>query len=347
MPVSNSLRAGVIGLGVGERHVENYTADPRCDVMAICDLNEETLRRVGAKYPHSKLYSNAEDLLRDKTIDVVSIASYDNFHCEQILLAIDQGKHIFVEKPMCLFDYEYEKIGTMLATRPDLHFSSNFVLRNSPKYKLLKERVDSNSLGSLYHMEGDYNYGRLHKITEGWRGEIPFYSVVHGGAIHIVDLMLWLSGETAMEVVAVSNNLSTQNTSFNFPDTVTALIKFADGSTARVSSNYACVCPHHHSLSVFGSSGSFIQNHQGSAFYSSRCPDEPVELIPAVNEKTSKAYVQRDFISQILGEVTPSVTISEIFSTMAVALAIERSLKSGNWEAVRYGQVARKSNVSR
>ena len=49
-------------------------------------------------------------------------------------------------------------------------------------------------MGRLYYLEGDYAYGRLPKILSGWRAEIPIYSVVHGGAIHIIDLLLWLGG---------------------------------------------------------------------------------------------------------------------------------------------------------
>ena len=51
-------------------------------------------------------------------------------------------------------------------------------------------------LGRVYYMEADYNYGRIHKIVDGWRGAIDYYSVFLGGAVHMVDLLLWLTGGT-------------------------------------------------------------------------------------------------------------------------------------------------------
>ena len=54
----------------------------------------------------------------------------------------------------------------------------------------MRELIAAGELGELFHLEGDYDYGRRHKLTDGWRGRIPYYSVVLGGAIHMVDLLL-------------------------------------------------------------------------------------------------------------------------------------------------------------
>ena len=68
-------------------------------------------------------------------------------------------------------------------------------------------------LGTLYHAEGDYDYGRRHKLTDGWRGAEPAYSVVLGGAIHLVDLLLWLTGERPDAVDrAVGGGIATRGT---------------------------------------------------------------------------------------------------------------------------------------
>ena len=55
---------------------------------------------------------------------------------------------------------------------------------------------DAGDYGRAYYVEADYNYGRLWKLTDGWRGEIPFYSVVYGGAVHMIDLVCWLRNAT-------------------------------------------------------------------------------------------------------------------------------------------------------
>ena len=53
------------------------------------------------------------------------------------------------------------------------------VLRNHPKFLKIKELISSGQIGKIYHIEGEYNYGRFHKLINGWRGKIP-HSVMAG-----------------------------------------------------------------------------------------------------------------------------------------------------------------------
>ena len=59
------LRAGVIGLGVGEKHIEGYQSHPDCEVVALCDFSDEKLSMARTKYPGVRLTSQADELLRD------------------------------------------------------------------------------------------------------------------------------------------------------------------------------------------------------------------------------------------------------------------------------------------
>ena len=77
------LRVGIIGLGVGEKHIEAYQRHPGCEVVALCDFSSEKLSAIGSKYPGIPLTDKADDLLQDPDIDVVSIASYDNYHYDR------------------------------------------------------------------------------------------------------------------------------------------------------------------------------------------------------------------------------------------------------------------------
>ena len=57
------LRAGVIGLGVGEKHVEGYQSHPDCEVVALCDFSDEKLSMARTRYPGVKLTHKADELL--------------------------------------------------------------------------------------------------------------------------------------------------------------------------------------------------------------------------------------------------------------------------------------------
>lgn len=90
----------MIGLGVGEKHIAGYQSDQRCHVTMLCDTSRSKLSEVGSRHPDCSLTTQPKDILTSPDIDVVSIASYDNCHRDQIVLALQHGKHVFVEKPL-------------------------------------------------------------------------------------------------------------------------------------------------------------------------------------------------------------------------------------------------------
>lgn len=336
--MGKTLKAGVIGLGVGARHVPGFEADSRCKVIALCDIDPAKLIEVGALYPGRKMTTDTMDILTDPEIGVVSIASYDNFHRAQVVAAIEHGKHVFVEKPLCQFQDEYDDIEEALAANPQIQLSSNLILRRTPRFAALRARIVEGRMGRLYHLEGDYDYGRLPKILTGWRADIPFYSVVHGGAIHLIDLIQWLTGGEIEEVFAYGNRIATENTRFRHRDMVVALLKFRDGTTAKISANFSSVVPHHHKLSVYGTEATFEQSHVGAAYFHSRDPVAKPEHVTDAYPGAAKGDMLPSFVSAILDGTTPEISAREVLAAMAVSLAIEKSLNSGQPERVNIPQ---------
>ena len=82
------------------------------------------------KFPNLKISTNENDIFKDKDINLVSIASYDNYHFKHILKALKNNKNIIVEKPMCLNIQELKIIKNMLKKKR-IKMISNLVLRKS------------------------------------------------------------------------------------------------------------------------------------------------------------------------------------------------------------------------
>jgi len=325
---TSKLRVGIIGLGVGERHIAGYQQDARCSVVALCDFDQNKLAEVGSRNPDIPLYGDAKDVLINPEVDVVSIASFDTFHFEQIMLAIQNGKHIFVEKPICLFQHELDQIREALNSNPQIRLSSNLILRREPRFMELHRKILAGDLGRLYYLEGDYDYGRLGKLTDSWRGQIPFYSVSHGGGIHLIDLILWLSGESPKEIFAFGNNISTEKTAFKYPDFVASLLKFNSGLVAKITANFGSVTRHGHKLCVYGTKGTFIHGHNGAFYSFSRDPEAPLQLAEEAYPSANKGDMIPSFIDYILLGKRPMVAEKEVFDAMSASLAIEQSLNN-------------------
>jgi predicted dehydrogenase len=318
---------GIIGLGVGELHIPGYLKHPNCDIVALCDLSEEKLFLAKEKYPGIRVTQDSDQILEAPDIDIVSIASYDNDHFKQVQKGLQNNKHLFVEKPLCLYQKEAQDIRALLDEKRELRLSSNLILRLSPRFLLLKELIEHGDFGQIYYLEGDYHYGRLHKITEGWRGQLEFYSVVYGGAVHIVDLLLWLTGDTIEEVVAYGNKIASAGTCFRYNDFVACLLKFRSGAIAKISANFSCVKPHFHALEIFGTSATYVNGQDEGYLFTSRDPNVGSKILTSAYPGVHKGELIYSFVQSIIGEAPAIVTTEDVFKTMSVCFAIEDATK--------------------
>jgi predicted dehydrogenase len=334
--MKNKLNVGVIGLGVGAKHAHALHFNKKVNLVTLCDFDNKKINLYKKIYKNCKFTNNSDDIFKDPNIDIVSIASYDNFHAKHILQAIKYNKHFFVEKPFCLNINELKKICSSLKKNKKITFSSNLVLRNNPSFIDLKKKIKTKVTGDIYYCEGDYNYGRINKILYGWRGQIPFYSVVLGGAIHLIDLIIWLSNKKVRSVIAEGNKISTKNTKFKNYDLVSTLLKFEDGMISKVTSNFASVTPHHHILSVYGTRSTFFYNNKEIKSYKSR-DDLILKNKKSKFSNKQKSEILNSFINSVYYQKDLKIVHeNEIINLMSVCFAVEKSLKTKKWEKVEY-----------
>jgi predicted dehydrogenase len=323
------LKAGVIGLGVGEQHAAAYAEHPAVELAALCDLDEERLRKVGAAHPGARWTTSADDVIDDPEIGIVSVASYDSFHHPQVLSALAAGKHVFVEKPLCQTIEQAREIQAALQERPNLVLSSNLLLRASPRFELLKRWIDEGRFGRVYYMEGDYDYGRLSKLTEGWRGDLETYSVTLGGLVHLIDLLLWLTGDAPVQAHAVGSRLVTEGTKFRFNDLMVALLELESGAVVKLAANFGCVHPHYHEVKVFGTAASFVNGLETATLWTDPGGGPVAEPVDAPYPGVRKGQLIASFVDAVAGGPAPIVTAAEVFRVMAACFAIDRAAELG------------------
>tara|TARA_B100000965_G_scaffold405731_1_gene440973 strand:- start:416 stop:1426 length:1011 start_codon:yes stop_codon:yes gene_type:complete len=334
------LNVGIIGLGVGEKHIDGYKKNKYCDVSFICDFDKEKLNDVSNRNKSINTTSNPKDILTSEKIDIVSIASYDNFHAEQVILALDNNKHVFVEKPLCLNQFEFENILEALNRNPHLSLSSNLILRCTPRFKNLRKSIQNSELGTPYYVEASYDYGRINKIINGWRGKLDFYSVMHGGGIHLIDLMTWLMDDQIVSVFAAGTKIATQNTDFKYSDCVTATLKFKGNAIGNITANFPSVIAHGHRLGIYGTKKTFHHGPFGAGFFADRDPASLPETINDPYPGASKGDLIPSFVDHILDPLkTPLVSKREVLQAMAVSLAIEDSLKTNMPKVIDYKKI--------
>ena len=304
---SSLLNIGIIGLGVGEQHLIAYQNHSDCNVKAIFDFDKNVKTSVIAKYPSINFVNSENDILYDPEIDVVTIASWDNYHYNQIIKALENGKHIFVEKPLCLYENHAKNIAKLLNKHKTLKLTSNLILRKSPRFKNLKEIIKEDTLGRIFSIEGDYNYGRKWKITQGWRGKIDGYSGIYGGGVHIIDLFLWLTGEEVDEVFSYGNNICLGDSGYDESDYIISIIKFKNGMNGKFSVNLGCVYPHFHRFSVYGTKGTFENEYDFAKLFDEYDPCKEFKVLNSKYPGVEKGDLIGDFIDSIKNKREPQI----------------------------------------
>ena len=330
------ISAAVIGLGVGEQHARALAAHPGARVAWVCDLDPERAEGVAASLGQGGVATDYEAILADPAVDLVVLATYDDQHAGQVVAALQAGKHVFCEKPLCR---TLDEAAAIARARGDRHLACNLILRAAPLYRWLRDAIRAGELGEIYAFDGDYLYGRLHKITDGWRGAVDGYSVFQGGAVHLVDLMVWLLGERPVRVAAVGNRIVTRETAFRYPDFVAATYELASGVIGRVTANFGCVHKHQHVVRVFGTRATFIHDDAGARLHVARDPGAPPRVIDQAPVAANKGDLVPRFVDDVLAGVDPAPAARHEIDVIIACIAADRALAAAQPQSIEYREI--------
>jgi len=332
--MSKTVRAGVIGLGVGEAHVKSYKAVPGVEVVAVCDIDPARLELISRRYGVARGTQNWRDITEASDIDVVSICSFDDVHAEQSISAFEHGKHAMVEKPICLTRKEEEAL-LRAQQASGRRISSNLILRGEPRFKELRESIRAGDFGDIFHIEGDYVHDILWKIVTGWRAKMHFYSVVYGGGIHLIDLMRWLMDDEIAEVAAFGNRISGAVQGGRIDDCVVSVLHFNRGATGKVLSTYGPRRTKFHALNVYGTKRTFINDRPNAKLFDGD-EDKNEHVIETPYPSAEKGDLIPEFIQALREDREPLVGARDVFRTMDVCLACNKALESRQVVKVDY-----------
>jgi predicted dehydrogenase len=331
------LRVGVIGFGVGAQHAAAYQKHPGCRVTMLCDLSADKLKDEGRRYPDAARTDKADTVLTHPELDVVSIATFDDAHYAMVLKAFQHGKHVFVEKPLCQTRKELRTLHQEWKRHNGaLKLGSNLVLRTAPLYRWLKERIAGGDLGEIYAFDADYLYGRIEKITGGWRKDVADYSAMQGGGVHMMDLLFWLTGQKPSRVRTWGNRIATRDSPFRYNDYMAATLECASGMLARITANFGCVHRHQHVLRVFGTKSSFIYDDAGARLHLSRDPAVPPTPISLAPKPATQGELIDDFISAVLSGSSLDAETQTHFDVMSALIASDESLAARQEKEIAY-----------
>lgn len=234
--MTDTVRCGVIGYGgafnMGRAHANYIQETEGLELTAVCDLASDRTEVAQQDFPHITTYNRVEDLLASPDVDLAVIVLPHNVHASVALQCLDAGKHVIVEKPMCIT--VDEATAMINAGRDKNKMVSVFHnRRQDADYRALREIVvEKKLLGDVFSVEmwgGGYGAQNPH----WWRSvkEISGGYFYDWGA-HYLDWLLGLIDSPIQDVAGYFHKRVWHDVTNE--DQVQALIRFANGCVASV-----------------------------------------------------------------------------------------------------------------
>ena len=141
------IRFGLIGYGYwGPRIARNFQNVSGCELAVICDQNPDTLRRAKQAFPEVDVTTDAQAVLCSPDIDAVAVITPVWTHFELAKAALENGKHVFVEKPFTSTAAQAEEL-IELAARKNLQIMVDHTFLFSGAVRKIRELIDDGTLG--------------------------------------------------------------------------------------------------------------------------------------------------------------------------------------------------------
>lgn len=218
----HEINVAVVGVGsMGKNHARVYSEI--ANLIAVADINEkqgkEVAERLGVMW-----YKDYHDLL-NMNIDAVSIAVPTKYHYTVAKDFIDHGKHVLVEKPLCLDMEEAENL-VSLAKSAGIVLAVGFIERHNPVVRFVKEGLRNKKLGKIISASS--------RRVSSFPSRIRDVGVILDLAVHDIDIMRYLVGSDVVSVYTVGG----RNGESAYETHASITLKFRNGVVGYVEANW-------------------------------------------------------------------------------------------------------------
>ena len=337
------VRLGVLGAGnIADMNVAGYLQHPQCDVIAVCDVDEDVAREAADRWGVPKVYTDVDQLFGDPDIDAVEILTPTHLHHQHVTEALEAGKHVSVQKPVAnSVDDAIEMERAAETAGKTLRISECFV--HYPPLELAKELIAEGAIGrptgvrikTVVGQTDSTFQANLRPEGYGWRldhrspGGHLFDDMVHKYA-----MALWLFDQDITSVQAVVRRRDL------FFEPCAAIFEYEDpGLIGTMEVQYA---PQMWLRSAYYGADEFFEVQGDEGFlWVTRATGEMLDLAPVVlyrgkdNERTTTEFTDIDadwgtgftrssahFVESLLAGTPAEMTAAEAVKVLQLCFAV-------------------------
>ena len=346
------MKTAIVGYGgMGGWHADHLLKSDVAELAGIYDIRAE--RSELARSRGIRAYASYDELLGDRTVELVTVAVPNDVHEEVVVRALRAGKNVICEKPVAL---TLDSLDRMIAVAQEtgMHFSTHQNRRWDVDYLAMKQIYDSGMLGKVINIESRIHGSR--GIPSDWRGEKKYGGgMLYDWGIHLIDQMLCIFGFANIEsVFCTLDHITNQEVDDGFR----ILLRFRSGQLAVVEMG---------TYNFIAMPRFYLRAEKGTALLRDWREETqvvecthwhenevlPVQLAAGLtktmaprDELTTKSYTvprptadvhdyYRNFIASVRGQTPQLVTYGQMRTDLKVMLAAFESAETGRFVPVR------------
>lgn len=219
------LGVAVIGTGFwGKNHARVFRELPETELLAICDINAERAKAAAHQFG-VKPFKDVGRMLKDESIEAVSVCTWSTSLAKEALKALRAGKHVLVEKPMATNTTQAKKL-LETADKEGLHLTVGLLMRFIPGVQYIRNAVENKNVGNPVCATA--------KRVAQWPERIGDVGVVKDTAIHDLDVMRYIFNEDPIAVYAKTGSMRNRK----FEDYAQIMLTFEGDKSAFIESNW-------------------------------------------------------------------------------------------------------------
>ena len=336
MTTPSRLHVGIAGLGrLGRRHAQNLAQRvPRAELVAACSPVAGELDWAARQLGIERTHRDYAALLADREVNAVFLVTPTSLHAQQIVEALDAGKHVFCEKPLSLELADCHRVAAEAAKYPRLKVMIGYGRRFDPSYRDAREKIETGSIGTPFLVRSQ------NLDMNDPSGFFVRFAPTSGGifldcTVHDIDLARWFLGNPkprrvfAAGVVAIHEGLR----EFGDVDNGVATCEFAEGKMACFYASRTMAHGHETLTEIFGTGGRLTVGHNPRLNRVDIADAHGVrnECTPTFYERFEEAFLRETehFVACVLDDVAPALTLHDATEATRIALALRESLQSG------------------
>jgi len=223
-----TVRVGMIGSGfVSAIHAESLQRYPHAEIVAACSPTAANVKKFARQFGIPNTYTDHRKLLEREDLDMVVVGIPNDLHCQVAVDAAAAGKHIVMEKPLCLNLAEADRmIAACRKANVKLMYAEELCF--TPKYVRLKKLLDSGALGTPTLIKQSEKHDGPH-APHFWDVNRSGGGVTMDMGCHAVEFFRWMLGRPPIKSVYAQMSTQVHTDKTKGEDNAILIVEFENG----------------------------------------------------------------------------------------------------------------------